>query len=110
MPMPLMPAQEGPAPPMMTTPPEDQQPTDLAGALAMVDSIIWRDGGIDQQEMSTFSAWVQQTMMRIQAFLAQQQQMGMMGNPQQQGLGSSGVQDYNFFGGEGGQDLEKPSL
>jgi hypothetical protein len=101
----LTPAAEGPWPAMGETP-SDQQPMDLKQALATVDSLIWRDNGMDQQEMAVWAAWVQQTMMRIQA----QQMAVAQGDPamqgQEQGLGSSSAtQDVNPFGGPGGQDL-----
>ena len=101
----LAPAAEGPYP-MMGEPPGDQQPMDLKQALALVDSLIWRDNGMDQEEMAIWSAWVQQTMMKIQA----QQMAQTAGDPaaqgQQQGMGSSSAtQDINPFGGAGGQDL-----
>jgi hypothetical protein len=101
----LTPAAEGPYP-MMGEPPGDQQSMDLKQALAIVDSLIWRDNGMDQEEMSIWSAWVQQTMMKIQA----QQMAQTAGDPaaqgQQQGMGSSSAtQDINPFGGAGGQDL-----
>jgi hypothetical protein len=103
----MQPAAEGPYP-MMGEPPPDQQSMDLQQALAMVDSLIWRDNGMDQQEKAVWSAWVQQTMMKIQAQQMAAQQGG--GDPeaqgQQQGLGSSSAtQNINPFGGEGGQDL-----
>jgi hypothetical protein len=103
-----VPAAEGPYP-MMGEPPGDQQQMDLKQALAMVDSMIWRDGGMDQQEMSIWAAWVQQTMMKVQAqqMAAQQGQGDPSQQGQQQGLGSSSAtQDINPFGGPGGQDLE----
>ena len=105
----LTPAAEGPYP-MMGEPPGDQQSMDLKQALAMVDSMIWRDNGMDQQEMAIWAAWVQQTMMKVQAQQMAQQQQGV-GDPamqgQQQGLGSSSAtQDINPFGGPGGQDLQ----
>jgi hypothetical protein len=101
----MTPAAEGPYP-MMGEPPPDQQSMDLKQALAMVDSLIWRDNGMDQQEMSVWSAWVQQTMMKIQAQQMAQTQGDPAAQGQQQGLGSSSAtQDINPFGGAGGQDL-----
>jgi hypothetical protein len=100
-------AQEGPFP-MMTGAPPNAQPMDLAQAFATVDSLIWRDGGMDDQEMQIFSAWVQQTMMKIQAQEQQQamQQGGMAGAAQQAGAGStSSPVDSNPFGGAGATDL-----
>ena len=94
----LTPPAEGPAP-YYNGAPADAQPMDLEGALAMVDSIIFRDGGMDQQEQAIFGAWVQNVMLKAQALAAQ----GMQSEGQQQGLGSSGaqVEDYDAFGATG---------
>jgi hypothetical protein len=101
----LTPAAEGPYPMMGETPP-DQQPMDLKQALALVDSLIWRDNGMDQEEMGIWSAWVQQTMMKIQAQQMAQTQGDPAAQGQQEGLGSSSAtQDINPFGGPGGQNL-----
>lgn len=90
----LMSAAEGPFP-MYTDPPPDQQPQDLPGALAMVESIIFRDGGMDQVEMATFNAWVKKIITRATAMAA------MAPSPEQMaGLGgSSAREEYNPFGG-----------
>lgn len=101
------PAQEGPFP-MLTEPPPNAQPMDLQQAFMLVDSMIWRDGGMDTQEQQIFAAWVQQTMMKVQAQkMAQMQQGGGEGMAgQQAGLGSTSAPvDVNQFGGAGGQDL-----
>jgi hypothetical protein len=94
----LMPSAEGPAPVFGAAPP-DQQPQDLAGALALLDSILWRDGGIDQSEQGLISAWFQNTMVRAQ----QAQAAGAQSPGAQQGLGESSVQprveDANMWGG-----------
>src|SRR5437773_1246079 len=68
----LVPASEGPYPVANVAMP-DQQPQDLPGALALLDSILWRDGGIDQNESQVLAAWVQATQMRMRA---NQQQQG----------------------------------
>jgi hypothetical protein len=88
---------EGPAPVYNGAPP-DAQPMDLEGALAMADSLIWRDNGMDQREQAIFTAWVQKTILRAQAQQAAMQQQGGMDGGQQAGLGSSGAQDYDSFG------------
>ena len=99
-------AQEGPFP-MMTDTPPNAQSMDLAQAFALVDSIIWRDRGMDNQEMRIFGAWVQQTMMKIQAQQVAQQQQGggdaeIQG--QQAGLGSTSS-PVNQFGTAGATDM-----
>jgi hypothetical protein len=96
----LTPAAEGPAP-MYNGAPPDAQPMDLEGALAMADSIIWRDNGMDQREQALFTAWVQKTILRAQAQQAAMQQGGQMGGGQEAGLGSSGASDYDPFGATG---------
>jgi hypothetical protein len=93
----LMPAAEGP-PPVYNGAPPDQQPFDLEGALAMAESIIWRDGGMDKAEEAVLMGWIQRQIIRMQAVQAQAAQ-GMAG--QQPGLGSSGasVGEHNPFSG-----------
>lgn len=95
----LVPAAEGPYP--VNNAPPDQQPQDLQGALAIVDSIIWRDGLMDANEHAIFMGWVQQTVEKIQAF-AQQAAMGGVDPNAMQGLGSSsagGTSEFNPMGG-----------
>ena len=92
-------AAEGPAPFYSGAPP-DQQPMDLQGALAVVDSILDRDGFVDSQEAAVFRAWVQARIMKIAAQQQQMMQQGA-GGPQQAGLGSSSVSDYDSFGQTG---------
>ncbi len=94
----LMPAAEGPFP-IYNGAPADQQPLDLPGALALVDSIIWRDGGMDQNEQRIWGAWVQQTIMKAQA-QAQTQQAGL-GTQQGIGESSAGLDNPNAGGGFG---------
>jgi len=89
---------EGPLPLYAQAPP-DQQPMDLQGALAMVDSIVWRDGGMDPEEQRLLMAWFQSTMMKAQA-VQQAAQQGQ-GAPPPSGLGSSSVSDKNVWGGPG---------
>lgn len=89
-------AAEGPAPYYNGAPP-DQVPTDLEGALALVDSIIWADRTFDQREQAIFNAWVQKTVMRARA-ASQMQQQGQTDPNQQAGLGSSSASDYDAFG------------
>lgn len=101
--MSIMPATESPYPAYRQAPP-DQQPQDLEGALAVVDSIIFRDGGMDKNEQAVFTAWVQKTVTTAQA-LAQQQMMSGQ-SPDQEGLASSSAtSDLNTFGGPGGEDM-----
>jgi hypothetical protein len=91
--------------------PADQQPMDLRGAFAMVDSIIWRDGGIDQNEQREVMAWIQNFVLQAQAAAQQAAQMGGGDPNQQAGLGSSGSSipnrpmNYNPMSGQGGVDL-----
>jgi hypothetical protein len=92
----MAPAVEGPAP-YYSTPGPDQQPQDLEGGLAMVESILFRDGGMDQNEQRVFSAWVQKIIVMAEAA----QQQGAQGPGQQAGLGQSSVSEYNPMGGAG---------
>lgn len=100
---PIVPGSEGPMPFYAGAPP-DQQPQDLEGALAMVDSIIDRDGFTDSREAQIFEAWVQQRILKMQA---QAEAAAMGAGPsgeQMAGLGSSGASSsqYNPWGGGAG--------
>lgn len=105
----LTPAAEGP-PTMYTTPPPDQQPQDMQGAVAMVASIVargepgstvqflnlifpvieavvFRDGGMDMEEQAAFSGFVQRMIAQAQAaaqqgYQQQAQQPTDLGQPQ----------------------------
>jgi len=100
----LTPAAEGPVPFQGPTP-ADQQPTDLSGALAMADQIMWRDGGVTKEEIMVFNAFVESTIMKIQAAMAEMQQ-GAAGASE---LGDSNATgDWNQFSGQGGQDMPQP--
>ena len=100
--------------PVYSGPPSDQQPIDLQGAFAMVDSMLWRDGGLDQMEQQTVMAWIQNFILRAQAAAQQMQQQGGQAPGQEQGLGSSSAggssisnrpSNYNPMSGAGGSDI-----
>jgi hypothetical protein len=109
MSMGLAPASENPVP-MYTTPPPSQQPMDLAGALSIVTSIIFRDGWADPNEKQIFSTWLRATMMQMQAQASQLMQAQGPPPAQAQGLGATsapqgGTQDYNPFGNASNPNL-----
>lgn len=95
-------ALEGPYPLSVGAPP-DQQPVDLDGALAMVDSIVWRDGGMDELEQQKLMGWFQQLMMKARAAaMAAAQGQGPPGTASP--LGSSSA-TTDFGSTPGAQDV-----
>jgi hypothetical protein len=100
----LTPAAEGP-PGLMVQPGADQQPQDLDGALSMVESIIFRDGGMDPNEQRVFLAWVQKIITTAQALQQQSMQQGVA-TPNGLGSGSAGASEpANPWSGPGGENI-----
>lgn len=109
--MSVAPPNEGPMP-VFTGAPADQQPMDIRGCWAMMESIVFRDGGMDQNEQREFMAGLQNFMLKAKAAQQQAAQMGGQDPNQQAGLGTSGAssipnrpENLNPFSGPGGVDI-----
>jgi hypothetical protein len=73
-------APEMAAGPMMEPTPPDARPQTLEELLMQADAMIWRDGGMDEEEMRVVRAWYEMQQQKIMA-MAEQQAAGAQGGP-----------------------------